>query len=228
MFLESIKDGLLVFTFWETYVAILIYLVIAWGPLLFFGNFGGFLVIPFQVIGSIVFIFMLSPIILGIDDTAFWSFPWLVLTNEPITFLKITGMLFLTYFVLAFIPFFGQLDSVANAVLGWFCLSYVLKILFLGTELPLYPIPGFMYSMGFIMVVGLSHVIGIGIVTGIASIVSGEDIETEGIMMAIMFPIMSVCSFISVFIYGAWLGNQLPLEFKMTANMMLHMLQLGQ
>jgi len=223
MFWEAVKDGLMVLTFWETYVGILIYFAIFIIPTMVFAiamekneaiGCLGAIITPFiQTFASIVFIFTISPIILGISEDAAWSLPWLVLLNEPMVFLKIIGLLFIAAILIAFIPIIGQIQSLDMVVLGGLCLAFILSLLnsvYPGMGInQINPMPSFSYLAGFIVIAGISSWVGIMAVALIVTAI--EENVNETLAEYIMIPLGSVFNFIPIFIYGSWLGNQLVL-----------------
>ena len=87
MFFQAIFNGLLVLTYWQTYVAGLIYILIIFIPLIAFGfllkeDGGGGLGCFFMVFNPLiqtfaimVFAFTMAPIILGASKVAAWGLP---------------------------------------------------------------------------------------------------------------------------------------------------------
>lgn len=221
MFWESVKDGLLVLTYWETYVSILIYFAIFIIPAMIFAvamekneaiGCLGAIITPFvQTFASIVFIFTISPIILGVAEDAAWSLPWVVLINEPMVFLKIIGLLFLAAILLAFVPIIGQIHSLDVVILGGLCLIFILNLLngaYPGMGInQINPMPSIGYLAGFLIIAGIASWIGRMAVALIA--ITIEENVNESLAEYIMIPLGSVFGFIPIFIYGSWLGNQL-------------------
>ena len=127
MFWDSVLAGLMVMTYWETYIAGLEYLafyVIPTGIAFIVvgknegvggvvGFLYGFLRPAFQLGGMVVMIFTLSPIILGFAEDAAWSFPWQFLVAEPGKFFLLIVVLSVIGFalirILFFIPILGGL-----------------------------------------------------------------------------------------------------------------------
>ncbi|MGB5159399.1 hypothetical protein [Desulfobacterium sp. N47] len=107
MFWSAIIGGLKVLTFWEVYVAALIFTVISIGPMFFFGLIGekneavgclgGMLIAPvFQALATIIFVFTLFPILLWFAGNAAWSawlFPWKILLSSPWPMIKVSFMI---------------------------------------------------------------------------------------------------------------------------------------
>lgn len=225
MFWDSVVGGLKVLTYWETYVAGLEYLVIFFIPMIVIGmimekseGVGGvfgclssmFLLPVLQIAAMAVFVLTLAPIIFGFVEDAAWSFPWKVIMLAPGAFFKLVSVLIVAAFVLAFIPFLGQLQSLQTLVLGGISLIFVLGILDsinpgvikVGVDF----IPGFWFTVGLLAIGGLMSWIGIMVA---ALLVAAIDMGEEGLGQFIMFPIAAIFGFIPVFMYGAWLGAQL-------------------
>lgn len=214
MFWEAVKDGLLVLTFWETYIGILIYFAFYITPLmilwLVMGKneaFGcvGFLIIPFfNIFATIIFIVSISPIILGFSEDATWLLPWFMITTEPLVILKIIGILFV---VSIFVP----IDSLRMIIMGGICLTLILKLLnIMYPEIgisQINPIPSLFYLVGFLVISGISTWVGIIALSFIGVVI--EDKIDEDLAEYILLPISLVFGFIPIFIYGSWLGNQI-------------------
>src|SRR5205085_696525 len=69
-----------------------------------------------ELFGTYFFILTLSPIILGLSPHAAWSLPCVLLFHDPLTFLKITGLIVISALVLGFIPLISAFESVKNLV----------------------------------------------------------------------------------------------------------------
>lgn len=138
MFWDSVIGGLEVLTFWETYVAGLVYLLIFMVPMALMGltmkegmaaGCVSMLVIPvFQAAAVAVFVLTLAPIIFGFAEDAAWSFPWVVISMLPGMFIKLVGTLVLSAIGVSFVPLIGQMRSLHTLVLGGIALLFVLKI----------------------------------------------------------------------------------------------------
>lgn len=220
MFWDSVSGGLAVLTFWETYAAGLEYLLIFMAPMALMGltmkegiatGCLSMLIIPvFQAAAVAVFVLTLAPIIFGFAEDAAWSFPWVVISAFPGMFIKLVGTLVLSAIGVSFVPVIGQMLSLHTLVLGGIALLFVLKIFE-----SLYPevvldklelIPGFWFTAGLIIIGGVIAWVGTLVASFLATVV-GRD--SEGVSMLIMFPVTAVFGFIPLFMYGAWIGNQL-------------------
>ncbi|MDD9227573.1 hypothetical protein ACSZOL_05310 [Aeromonas hydrophila] len=220
MFWDSVIGGLEVLTFWETYVAGLVYLLIFMVPMALMGltmkegmaaGCVSMLVIPvFQAAAVAVFVLTLAPIIFGFAEDAAWSFPWVVISMLPGMFIKLVGTLVLSAIGVSFVPLIGQMRSLHTLVLGGIALLFVLKIF--GS---LYPevdlgkldlLPGFWFTSGLLIIGGLMAWVGTLAASILATVGSRN---SEGTSMLLMFPVAAIFGFIPLFIYGAWIGNQL-------------------
>ena len=83
MFRSLVSSSFAIFTYWETYVVILEYLLISLIPAALFRSRPGLqlghlllLLSLVQALGVLVLILTLSPIIFGVSDDAAWSLPW--------------------------------------------------------------------------------------------------------------------------------------------------------
>lgn len=216
MFLESVLNGLSVLTYWQVYLAGLIYSVVIILPLFLIG-FGmskfkalGCLTIligPFCIaLATLIFIFTLFPIILGLTDKAAWSFPLIILINDPWYIIKSAFILMGLSFLLGIIPIIGQFQSVQTLLLGSACLISIINILhsiepnFEISRLSFFP--GYLYIIGFLIISVLTSYLAI-IIT--AFLLSSKKYGSE----IISIPVEAAFGFIPVFIYGAWIGIQI-------------------
>lgn len=225
MFWDSVVAGLKVLTYWETYVAGLVYLAIFFIPMIivgfvteksesggsFAGCLGMFLLPVLQVAAMVVFLLTLSPIIFGFSEDAAWSFPWKVMTMAPGGFFALVGILIVAAIILTFIPFLGQLNSLHTLILGGITLVVVLGMLDSinpGTVRGRVDfVPGFWFSIGLLVIGGILSWIGILLA---ALLATGLEMSKEGTGFGqlVMIPIGTIFGFIPVFMYGAWLGAQ--------------------
>ncbi len=225
MLWESILVGLKVLTYWETYVAGLEYLAISLIPIIIVGlvmdrsettgsivGCLSMILLPvLQVAAIAVFALTLAPIIFGFSDDAAWSFPWKVITLAPGAFFRLMGVLVVTAIALGFIPFLGQLQSLQTLVLGGIALGFVLRLFQLINpgliNAPIDFIPDFWFSVGLVVVGGLMTWVG---TMAAALLGTALEMAEEGLGQMIMLPIAAIFGFFPVFVYGAWLGAQVP------------------
>lgn len=224
MFWNSVGSGLGVLTYWQTYAAGLLFLLLSIGPMILIGmgmekagRAGGaigclsMLVLPFfQTFALVVFVLSLAPIILGLSNDAAWSFPWLLATESPWAMTKFVGKLLIAAVVLAIIPLIGRVQSLHSLVLGGIALASVIGILgainpaIAAKNISLWP--GFWFIVGLLVLGAAMAWIGMMAAALLASVIESK---FEGIGQLLAIPVTAVFGFIPLFIYGAWLGAQL-------------------
>lgn len=219
MFLESVINGLAILTYWQIYLAGLIYSFVILLPLFLIGlgmsKFEALgcitiLIDPFlRALATLIFIFTLFPIILGLANAAAWSFPWVILINDPWFMIKSAIILMVLSFLLAFIPIIGQFQSVHTLLLGSVCLISVIKTLhsiepnFDISRLHFFP--GYIYVIGFLIISAISSYLAILL----SAFLLASSKFLEDFSEIIIIPIGAAFGFIPVFIYGAWIGIQI-------------------
>jgi len=221
MFWSSIIGGLKVLTFWEVYVAALIFTVISIGPMMIFGLIGqkneaigclgGMLIAPvFQALATLIFVFTLFPILLGLGEDAAWSFPWKLLFSSPWPMIKAALIILLATIILAFIPILGQIQSLHTFASGAISLIIIVGILHSGyPDMPVEKIhfmPGILTIIGFLVIAGIVSWASTMLLAVIATAM-GE--KAEDYSMLIAMPLGGVFGMIPVFIYGSYLSQQL-------------------
>lgn len=232
MFWDSVVTSLNVFTYWETYVAGLVYVAISFAPAVaaaegrFVPTKGylGILVIPalqvVQIVAVVVFVLTLSPIIFGFDTDAAWSFPWVVMTQAPAVFFKLIMLLVVTGLVLVFIPVIKHLDSLHTLIIGGMALAFTLELINAidpGTiQGQIEYLPGLWFSVGLLVVGSVMTYIGMMVAAIIMTVFDyrTRDVITQEMEMGSLTRLFGAISgaifgFIPVFIYGAWLGHQI-------------------
>ncbi|MFC1591341.1 hypothetical protein ACFL43_02335 [Thermodesulfobacteriota bacterium] len=222
MFWNSLLAGLKVLMFWETYVAGLMYLAISFFPIIIafiisnineetgfgFGCLAMLIQPLFHVMALLVVLMTLTPIITGLSNDAEWALPWLCLIKAPIIFVVVVGVLTIVAVVLSFIP-------IVSRILPTLCVGGFAIIFTLPSMERLYSVtingyvefmPSFWFLIGLIVVGGLMSVIGIGVaVFFVTMVITDEDLA--GLLMP---PIGAVFGLFPVFMYGGWLGAQIP------------------
>ncbi len=175
MFWESVKNGLLMMTYWETYVALgvssvltLIPIIITrekrvednivvsviGGPivLMSWSIWSNFLNCIFLTFAVIFVIWSLSPIILGIRDVALWGWLFATIIKQPYVFFAHTGFVFLVIFLFSYVTNLPLLLTIGSGV--------SLSILFPAFD-PIFPnlnleqvdtTPSLSYTFGFIII----------------------------------------------------------------------------
>ena len=219
MFLESVLNGLSVLSYWQIYLAGIIYSIVILLPLFLIGlgmskfePLGCITILIdhfFRALATLIFIFTLFPIILGLADKAAWSFPWIILINDPWYMIKSAFILMVLSFLLAFIPIIGQFQSVQALLLGSVCLIFVINILhaiepnFEISRLRFFP--GYIYIIGFLIISAITSYLAIIVAAFLLSL----NKYLENFSEIISIPIGAAFGFIPVFIYGAWIGIQI-------------------
>ena len=224
MFWQSVIGGLKCLTFWQTYVAGLMYLAVVLLPMALFGKFMerggkaeaaggclGILLMPvFQIFGIYIFVLTLAPIILGVADhpQALWAFPWQLAVTSPLTTLKILGVMILLVICLAFIPVLNSITSLYTLALGGTVMIFVVGLV--GQFAPDWHVadislmPGFFFIVGILLASAVSFLLAMLAVTLVSMALKSEDVGHT-----VALPLGSVFGFIPVFIYGSWLGLQI-------------------
>lgn len=221
MFWSSIIWGLKILTFWEVYVAALIFSIISIGPLMIFGFMsqkneaigclGSMLIAPiFQALATLIFVFTLSPILLGFGEDAAWSFPWQLLFTSPWPMIKAALIIIVVTILLAFIPVLGQIQSLHTFSAGAISLMMVVGIIrSVNPDMPVDKIhfmPGIFSIIGFLVIAGIVSWASTMLLAVIATAL-GEKAENYTTLIAM--PLGGVLGMIPVFIYGSYLSQQL-------------------
>lgn len=219
MFWDSLFTGLKVLSYWETYVAGLMYLVIAFSPILLFSDrsAGGclamLLVSILKVFGLCVVVLTLSPILLGLSSDAAWSFPWLLLFQEPVFMLKLVGSLIILAFVLPIIPVVGDSPGLYELVAGAIVLAVVASNIDRhNPDLHIRAIqivPDFWFGVKVLISSAVILYLGLGIVGGLLGGFTGQTKISEVIWIPVF---ASVFGLLPVFIYGGWLALQIKAQ----------------
>ena len=226
MFWEAVRSGAGVLTFWQTYLAGLLFLALSIGPMFVFGLVAAksgraqgaigclsMLVLPLlQVFALVVFVLTMSPIILGVAQEPSWSFPWVIAVAAPWLLFKFVGWLFIAAFALAFIPIIGRVQSLSTLLLGSLALCLVVGLM--GRANPEVAAKSIHFWPGFWFIVGLLAVGALmsWLATMLAAVASVPiEAKAEGLSALLFAPVGAALGFIPVFIYGAWLGAQIRL-----------------
>lgn len=219
MFWSLIIGGLKILAFWEVYVAALIFAVISIGPMIIFvligqkneaiGCLGGMLTAPvfFQTLATLIFVFTLFPILLGLGQDAAWSFPWKLLFSSPWSMIKAALIILLATIILAFIPILGQIKSLHISVSGVISLIMIVGMQH-SPDMPVEKIhfmPGILISIGFLVIAGIASWAS----TKLIAVIETAMGEKADYSILITMPIGGVFGVIPVFIYGSYLGQQL-------------------
>lgn len=224
MFWTSVGDGLKVLLHWETYVLGLVYLIIAFIPFypLMFGKEDSaisrrgciaMLLQPFFMsLGAAIYVMSLFPIIIGIGSDAAWSLPWLTMIHSPLFVVLMVVVMVVLSFLAAFVPIAGRMTSFVTLVMGGTVIVFMVAMIHrvdpsLGVE-NVDIIPGFLTTVGILIISAICAYSAIMVTALLATLI---DRGEEGVGSIVMLPLGSIFGFIPVFIYGAWIGNQLAL-----------------
>ena len=117
MFWNAVNEGLATFTHWETWVCILVWLMVTGLPRLLVlravagpeesRHIGGIylMLTPFiQAIAMSFLILTLSPLVFGLGEQAAWRFPWSMLVDAPGPTLKMIVAVFVAWLLSLFEP----------------------------------------------------------------------------------------------------------------------------
>jgi hypothetical protein len=221
MFWEAIASGLNTLTYWQTYVSALLFLLLSIGPLILIsitmssaGTAAGavgcssMLVIPFlQTFALVIFVLTLAPIMLGLSSSAAWSFPWMLVLEEPWFMTKVVGKLLFAAIILTFIPLLGRMQSLHTLLLGSLALNLVVGIIEHSNAARTIPMwPGFWFVLGLFVVGSVLAWLGTMLAVLVASAI---DSKANGLGQLVAFPVAATLGFIPLFVYAAWLGSQI-------------------
>ncbi|WP_412776382.1 hypothetical protein [Thalassospira lucentensis] len=223
MFWESVFRSLSVYSHWELYASAAIYLVISFGPTVALvvstehsdngfitGCLPAILMPIANTFATIFFVVNLSPIILGISDTALWQISWNLFVQSPLFILKLFLTVVFIQFILALLPIVGRVTSLASLVSGGVILANIIRLFDASLSLDLYDrldfFPGFWFVVG-ILVVSAAMFYVVAFVVTMSSGLARDNGAAIGQLSVI--PLGALMGFVPVFIYGAWLGIQL-------------------
>jgi hypothetical protein len=164
----------------------------------------------FQAFALCVFVTTMFPILMGFSTDAAWALPWAMAATVPGSFLFLLVKLLVATIVLSFIPFIGQLNAVHTTVIGGIVLILIIGIAasanpnLAAHNLKLWP--GFWFAVGLLIVGAAMAWLG-----ALAASVFGMAIDAKfnGLGQAVAVPLVATFGFVPLFIYAAWLGNQL-------------------
>lgn len=164
--------------------------------------------IPFSILMVLV-VLTLSPIILGFGNAPMWDLPWYILTDQPLPFLKLVGLIVVSLLVLSFVPIIGKLGIVQSLVAGGICLVLILEQLHKARPSlhvdRIGLLPGFWEGLGYI---ALSGIAGSVLYFMLAMAVHALKLPSR-VQESAMFLAAIVAGFLPLLTYGAWLGAQL-------------------
>ncbi len=152
-----------------------------------------------ELFGIYFFILTLSPIILNLSPHAAWSLPWVLLFHDPLTFLKITGLIVIFALVLGFVPFIRAFESVQNLVYSGVVLAFAVASIHRITGVEFFP--DFWFGVGILAVALAVKWLAILLLVGLSMLARlDEPPQLVGILLGPLF------NYLPVFIYAGWLA----------------------
>jgi len=168
----------------------------------FAGGFKGLLVIGLaEFLAGYFAILTLLPLMLGTGTHANWALPWTLPFHDTVLFLKILGVLLLTWIVVAQIPVLG--------VMLIYPLSVAVLAHFVGITNTIL-VPSFWLGCGFVVAgVAVKYaVIGIGAVV-VASLPARVVVSRfSRVTSLVFFCLLPVLNLLPAFIYAGWMSHQ--------------------
>ena len=170
-----------------------------------FGSLGVYFIWLLEAVATLIFILTLAPIILGVGEDASWSAPWKTLTTDLPFFLSCILLMQIVVIIISMLPYLGRIYSLQIFVFG--CISLILVLSYthylikVDIGYPLLHLIGF-YILGYVILLGSYVVFGLIVFLFKMS----REVAEEIIYLS---PLMRIFQFIPVFMYGAWLGNQI-------------------
>jgi hypothetical protein len=161
-----------------------------------------------EVFGTYFFVLALSPIILGLGSHAAWSLPWLLLFQDPLTFLKIAGLIALSALVLRFAPLINAFESVQNLVWGGVVLAFAVANIHgvAGVEF----FPDLWVGLGVIAVALAAKWLVLLLLVAVSMLA-----KLDGPPLLLGMLVGPLVNFLPTFIYGGWLALQIKMLLPM-------------
>jgi hypothetical protein len=227
MFWRSVLGGAEVLLHWATYAALIEYLLLFMTPTALIAAFSErqrdqyamtttmLFILPaiFQVAATVVFTLTMSPIIFGTNSAAAWLFPLQLLAHDPVLLAKHVGICALAMGLVAMIPYVGRVHSLHVLAVGGYTLVFVLSLVepshtaISAGSLQIFPgvwtLAGMLAAAGIISA-AVGYIVGPILVSPFILLHMRGDIVRVVAMVA-----GAAVSFLPLFIYGAWLGQNL-------------------
>ena len=223
--LEAIKDSFNILLHWQFYIIALGYtllwvfpfLVSTWSEKSNFGNEDSTKQSwPVTLAESIIhifattsFIIILAPIILGISGDPNWAYPFTIINRDPYLIFKIIGLFLVLEFFVGILPVVGQYKSAHTLIFGSITLIYYLGDLkrsgLLQTSNAIHVVPHDLELLGFALLCIASTWGGVLLSALFLSLL----FKKKEIFTWSSFGFCAISGFIPVFVYGAWIGNQM-------------------
>lgn len=162
-----------------------------------------------------VFMLILTPLIVGLDEQAAWGFPWRILMQDPSVIARLIGSLLFADILLGLLRLPRQLHALHILVLGIITLSVAFDwVDVLGNKPPVLAGGHIKWLPNTTLLVMLTASTGLLSWLEIRlAVLLGKHLHgpSEEWVQLLMFPVSAATGFTSVFIYGAWLGSQITL-----------------
>jgi hypothetical protein len=230
MFWNAVSEGLATFAHWETWVCIVVLLLATGLPRLLvlrsddkserFKVTAMVLAMGLPVIQALVMSFLvlsLSPIIFGLDAQAAWAYPWSSVVETPVPWLKMLVAVLAAWLLAHFIPWLGRQSAFHTCAAGVAALIYAIKLVDAANAVPVMGRvalwPGYLYAIGGLAVGALLLACARWLSARLAAreqAVQGAHAHTQAAPRgAMFFGMEAILGLVPVFIYGAWLGEQM-------------------
>ncbi|WP_320008035.1 hypothetical protein [Maridesulfovibrio sp.] len=220
-FMEASTSAAKVFLNWQTYGAFAEFLAISLIPMLIFwamyrteGNFGekqlafsSMVMSLMKTLAIYVFMLTLSPVILGVSDSANWLAPWVLVNEIPIFAAQSFGILMLFSIFAFFIPMLAEMSTFRFLIMGTIALGASLALndpanpqaAIFGQHL----VPDVWFCVFIIALTFVLNLVGCMFSWKMTTMLK-LDGSVGGLML--MYAIAAIVGFIPVLIYGAWIG----------------------
>lgn len=224
MFWNSVWQGLSAFSHWETWVAVVVYMIavfaiaITGGMLIakeraVLGMAWMFLLAPlFQILATLVVIMSLAPILFSLGDSASWQLPWVVMAERTWHTVVFVGATLLVLILLGAIGL-GRLPGVTQFATGASATASTASLMagvspnLRAHDLELWP--GLFVVIGFLVLAALLQSVVLALMSFVASSLEIDPEENEGASMLLIMPVSAAVMFLPTFMYAAFLAPQL-------------------
>jgi hypothetical protein len=155
-----------------------------------------------ELFGTYFFILTLSPIILGLSPHAAWSLPWVLLFHDPLTFLKIIGLIIVSALLLGFAPLINAFESIQNLAYSGVILAFTVASIHGIAGVKFFP--DFWSAVGIVAVAVAAKWLLLLFLVALSMLARLEDPpQLVGILIG------PLVNFLPTFIYGGWLALQI-------------------
>lgn len=230
MFWNAVSEGLATFAHWETWVCIVVLLLATGLPRLLvlrsddrserFKVTAVILAMALPVIQALamtLLVLTLSPLIFGLDKQAAWAYPWTAVADTPVPLLKMLVAVLAAWVLAHFIPWLGQQSAFHTCAAGVAALVFAIKLVDASNAVPVMGRvafwPGYGYAIGGLAVGALLLACASWLSAWLAArdqAAHSEHPHTQAAPRgAVFFGMEAILGLVPVFIYGAWLGEQM-------------------